>query len=160
MNEDEGYEKLATPTEKQAWAKQNNLMYGGLIAIGVVILQGFLTAAPLTAAGRISVLAFAISLPLLAVLIMLGELHSGDRTVKSSLTDEAAKGLALASSLIGVIAAFWHIDWLAGVAVLVAGIVGLGLYGAHFTGSNLSQALLRGNQQQEKQASPETTTPQ
>jgi transcriptional regulator with XRE-family HTH domain len=35
---------LATPEEKRRWAKQNNLMYGGLIAISVVILQGFLGA--------------------------------------------------------------------------------------------------------------------
>lgn len=148
MHEDEDYEKPATPTELTKGAKQNTLRYGGLIAIGVVILQGFLTADPLTVSGKISVVAFAISLPLLAVLIMLDELQSADKAVSRSITDETAKGLALLSSLIGVIAAFWRIDWFAGVAVIAAGIVALGVYGAHFSGSTFTQAALRRRQRQ------------
>lgn len=153
MHEDEDYEKLATPTELKKWAKQNSLMYGGLIAIGVVILQGFLTADPLSVSGKISVVAFAISLPLLAVLIMLDELQSGDKAVSRSITDETAKALALLSSLVGVVAAFWHIDWFAGVAVIAAGIVALGVYGAHFSGSTFTQAALRRRQQRAERQS-------
>ncbi|WP_330254574.1 hypothetical protein OG874_08545 [Nocardia sp. NBC_00565] len=153
MHEDEDYEKLATPTELKKWAKQNSLMYGGLIAIGVVILQGFLTADPLSVSGKISVVAFAISLPLLAVLIMLDELQSGDQAVSRSITDETAKALALLSSLVGVVAAFWHIDWFAGVAVIAAGIVALGVYGAHFSGSTFTQAALRRRQQRAERQS-------
>jgi hypothetical protein len=145
MDEDDAYEKLATPAEKRRWAKQNNLMYVGLIAIGVVILQGFLTASSLGVSGRISVVAFAIALPLLAVLILLGELHAGDRT-PSNVTYEVTKAVALVSALTGVVAAFWHIDWLAGVAVLTAGACGLGVYSAHFSASRFGQAALRRRQ--------------
>jgi hypothetical protein len=132
MDEDVAYAKLATPAEKRRWAKQNNLMYGGLIAISVVILQGFLSASSLGVSGRISVVAFAVALPLLAVLILLGELHPDDPT-QSTVSYEITKAVAMVGAITGVVAAFWHIDWLAGVALLAAGAAGLGVYGAHFT---------------------------
>ncbi|MFI9508283.1 hypothetical protein [Nocardia sp. NPDC052566] len=143
MAEEENYEQLATPAERQSWAKQNNLMYGGMIAIGVVILQGFLTADPLDIAGKISVIGFAVALPLLAVLILLGDLQTNDPSVRSNITDEAIKPLALFSSLSGVVAAFWHIDWLPGVIILVTGVLALGVYGSHFTDSRFGRATLR-----------------
>jgi hypothetical protein len=142
MNEDDAYEKLATPAEKRRWAKQNNLMYGGLIAISVVILQGFLSTPSIGVSGKISVVAFAIALPLLAVLILLGELHPGDPT-PSNVTYEITKAVAMVGSVTGVVAAFWHIDWLAGVAIFAAGAAGLGVYSAHFNGSRFGQAALR-----------------
>lgn len=162
VHDDVDYTKLATPAEKKKYAKQNSLMYGGLIAVGVVILQGFLTASPLGVSGRISMIAFAISLPLLAVLLMLDEWQSGEQAPSPSMTDDAAKAIALLSSLVGVVAAFWHIDWSAGVAVIAAGVVALGVYGTHFSSTSFSQAVLRRNQQQsaEPQAAPATTTPQ
>ncbi|WP_433755184.1 hypothetical protein [Nocardia sp. CA-135398] len=147
MHDDVDYTKLVTPAEKKKFAKQNSLMYGGLIAIGVVILQGFLTASPLGTSGRISMIAFAISLPLLAVLLMLDEWQSGEQAPSPSMTDEAAKAIALLSSIVGVVAAFWHIDWSAGVAVIAAGVVALGVYGTHFSSTSFSQAVLRRNQQ-------------
>jgi hypothetical protein len=142
MDEDHAYEKLATPAEKRRWAKQNNLMYGGLIAISVVILQGYVSASSLGVSGRISVVAFAIALPLLAVLILLGELHPGDPT-QSTVIYEITKAVAMVGSVTGLVAAFWHIDWVAGVAILVAGAAALGVYGAHFSGSRFGQAALR-----------------
>ncbi|WP_069167734.1 hypothetical protein [Nocardia altamirensis] len=153
------YEKLATPAEKQTWAKQNNLMYGGLIAVGVVILQGFLTAAPLDVSGMISVVAFAIALPLLAVLIMLGELHKADSGPGPNLTDEVAKGVALLASMTGVVAAFWHIDWLAGVVVLLAGAAGRGVYGAHFNAAAFNRTVLRRRQRTANTETGGTATP-
>ncbi|MFI7667198.1 hypothetical protein [Nocardia sp. NPDC049526] len=162
MHDDVDYTKLATPAEKKKYAKQNSLMYGGLIAIGVVILQGFLTASPLGVSGRISMIAFAISLPLLAVLLMLDEWQSGEQAPSPSMTDDAAKAIALLSSLVGVVAAFWHIDWSAGVAVIAAGVVALGVYGTHFSSTSFTQAVLRRNQQRSAapQAAPVTTAQQ
>jgi hypothetical protein len=142
MDEDHDYEKLATPAEKRRWAKQNNLMYGGLIAISVVILQGFLGASSPGVSGRVSVVAFAVALPLLAVLILLGELHPGGPT-RSTVTYEVTKAVAMVSSIVGVVAAFWHVDWLAGVALLAAGTAGLAVYSAHFGASRSGRAALR-----------------
>jgi hypothetical protein len=144
MEEDHAYEQLATPEEKRQWAKQNNLMYGGLIAISVVILQGFLGNSALGVSGRISIVAFAVALPLLAVLILLGELHPDDPT-HSSVTYEVTKAVAMVSAITGVVAAFWHIDWLAAVALLAAGAASLGVYSAHFKASRVGQAALSAN---------------
>lgn len=142
MDEDHAYEKLATPEEKRRWAKQNNLMYGGLIAISVVILQGFLGTSSLGVSGRVSVVAFAVALPLLAVLILLGELHPGELT-QSTVTYEITKAVAMVSAVAGVVAAFWHVDWLAGVALLAAGTAGLTVYSTHFSGSRPGRAATR-----------------
>ena len=35
------------PAQEQEWLRQNNLIYGGLVGIGVVLVQPFLTAASL-----------------------------------------------------------------------------------------------------------------
>lgn len=146
MAEEEPFDKLATPAEQKKWARQNSLMYGGLIAVGVVVLQGFLTAPDLGAAGLIAVLGFAIALPLLSVLIMLGELEPAGGALKVTMTDDVAKGLALLSSLTGVVASFWYIDWVAGVVVLAAGVLATLIYGAHFSSSTIGQAYLRRRQ--------------
>lgn len=148
MTEGDDYTDLATPDERQSWVKQNKLMYGGLIAIGVVILQGFLTA-ELDIPGKISVVAFAIALPLLAVLIMIAELPGSDKPTKR---DEFIKGVALLSSITGVVAAFWHIAWFAGTAILVAGALGLGTYSSKFTNTTLTQRALRRARRQQPPA--------
>jgi hypothetical protein len=45
------------PRQVQEWLRQNNLIYGGLIAIGVALVQPFLTAASLDLSARICVVA-------------------------------------------------------------------------------------------------------
>ena len=59
------------PALEQEWIRQNNLSYGGLIAIGVFMAQPFLTAVPLDVADKICILAFAVAIPLLAALMLL-----------------------------------------------------------------------------------------
>ena len=54
----------------QEWLRQNNLIYGALIAIGVFMVQPFLTAPSLDLTARICVVAFAVAIPLLAALVM------------------------------------------------------------------------------------------
>ena len=34
-------------------------------------------------------------------------------------------------AVVGVVAAFWHVSWVAGVLILVSGLVGLGIYFAY-----------------------------
>jgi hypothetical protein len=45
------------PAQEQEWLRQNNLIYGGLIGIGVVLVQPFLTAASLDLSATICVVA-------------------------------------------------------------------------------------------------------
>src|SRR5262249_56787544 len=58
------------PQLQQEWMRQDNLAYGGLIAIGVVLVQPFVGGASLDIAGMICVVAFAIAIPLLAALVL------------------------------------------------------------------------------------------
>ena len=50
------------PRQVREWLRQNNLIYGGLIGIGVIIMQPFLTAPSLDAPATISVVAFALAI--------------------------------------------------------------------------------------------------
>ena len=61
------------PRYVRQWLRQNNLIYGGFIAIGVVIVQPFLTGAELDGPATVSVVAFSLAIPLLAAPIMLNE---------------------------------------------------------------------------------------
>jgi hypothetical protein len=54
----------------QETLRQSNLIYGGLIVIGVYMVQPFLTAAWLDLSARICVVAFSVAIPLLAALVV------------------------------------------------------------------------------------------
>ena len=58
------------PELEQELVRQNSLGYGGLIAIGVVMVQPFLTAAPVDVSARICIVAFSVAIPLLAALVL------------------------------------------------------------------------------------------
>jgi hypothetical protein len=63
-------------TQKEGWLQQDNLINVGLIGIGVVIMQPFIAAASLDVPSKISVVAFSLAIPLLAVLVMLTQVQS------------------------------------------------------------------------------------
>ena len=41
-----------------------------------------------------------------------------------------ALSIAQAAALVGIVAGFWHITWIAGVTFLVAALVGMGVHSA------------------------------
>jgi cobalamin synthase len=124
---------LQDPKQRLEWLRQDDLAYGGLIAGSVALVQPFLTASDLDPAGIIAVVSFAIAIPLLAALLMLGQQEEfrrrpvGLRVV--SITKSVAQGLAV----LGVAAAFWHMSWIAGVAVVVSGLVGIMVHAAGYS---------------------------
>ena len=97
------------PQLEQEWLRQNNLIYGGLIAIGVYLVQPFLTTASLDLSATICVVAFSVAIPLLA-----------------------AQVVAQIWAFAGVVAGFWHILWIAGVGILASGLVGVGVHSAGY----------------------------
>ena len=115
------------------WIRQSNRAYGGLIAIGVVMVQPFLTASSLDLSAEICVVAFAVAIPLLAALVMVGQQELYRRRSTTSLLVSLAKAVAQASAFVGVVAGFWHIVWFAGAAVLATGVVAVGVHSAGFT---------------------------
>jgi hypothetical protein len=121
------------PEQQQEWIRQNSAVYGGLIAIGLVMVQQFLTAAGLDWSAKICVLAFAVAIPLLAALIMVNRQENFRRRATDSRLVRVAQSGAQALAFAGIVAGFWHIWWLAGVVILVSGFVALGVHSAgHF----------------------------
>jgi cation transport ATPase len=112
--------------------RQSGVIYGGLIAVAVVMVQGFLEASSLDASGRVGTIAFAVAIPLLAALVMINrqEAFRGRRTTSVSVT--LTQAIAQLAAFVGFVAAFWDITWVAGVTFLVAGIVAVGVHSAGF----------------------------
>jgi hypothetical protein len=121
------------PAQVREWLEQANLTYGALIAGGVLMVQPFLTAPSLDLAATITVVAFSVAIPLLAGLILVNreEIHRGRRTRSVLVT--IGQAVAHGAAFTGLVAAFWHIIWYAGVAVLVSGFVAMGIHSAGFT---------------------------
>ena len=111
---------------------QARLMDAGLILIGVYLVQPFLTARSLDASAKVSVVAFAVAIPLLAALVMVNRQETFRRRRTPSVTIVIARVIAQFAAFVGVVAGFWHIAWFAGVTFLVAGLVAVGVHSAGF----------------------------
>lgn len=96
------------PELEQEWVRQNNLIYGGLIGIGVVMVQPFLTASSLDLTAKVCVIAFAVSIPLLAALVMVDQQGVFRRRATTSRIVAIAKPVAQMCAFVGVVAGFWH----------------------------------------------------
>lgn len=141
----EAWWKQQATAQREWWAKraagqeeeslrQNNMMYGGLIAIGAVFVQPFLTsgAASLDLTAQICVIAFSLAIPLLSALIVLNRHETYRRRMTRSVFVMVAQQIALALGLVGVVAGFWHIMPIAGIAILVGGILGVVVHGVGY----------------------------
>jgi hypothetical protein len=124
--------EMLTGPMSQEMLRQQGLIYGGLILIGVYMVEPFLTAPSLDASATISILAFAVSIPLLAALVMVNrqEAFRGRRTPSVMVT--VAQAVAQSAAFVGIVAGFWHISWVAGVTFLVTGLVAMGIHSAGF----------------------------
>jgi len=124
--------EMLTGPMSQEVLRQQGLIYGGLILIGVYMVEPFLTAPSLDASATISILAFAVSIPLLAALVMVNrqEAFRGRRTPSVMVT--VAQAVAQWAAFVGIVAGFWHITWVAGVTFLVARLVAVGIHSAGF----------------------------
>lgn len=85
--------------------RQTGLVYGGLIGVAVLILQPFIGAPSLDTSATISVIAFAVAIPLLAGLAMLNwqEWYRGRRSTSVSVI--VAQSIAQATAVSGIAAA-------------------------------------------------------
>ncbi len=120
MNEDRARFR-EDPQQEQEWLRQLNLIYSGLIGIGVVMIQPFLTAASLDLTAKISVIAFSVAIPLLAALVVVNRQEVFRGRATPSVLASTARVVAQASAFTGVVAGFWHILWIAGVGMLAFG---------------------------------------
>lgn len=124
---------------QQEWIRQDNLAYGGLIAIGIVLVQPFVAGASMDISGMVCAVAFAIAIPLLAALVLVNRQETFRRRRTSSRIVAVARATAQGSAFVGVVAGFWHIHWIAGVGVLVSALVAVGVQSAGITRLELGE---------------------
>ncbi len=120
------------PEQQREWIRQNNLIYGGLIAIGLVLVQPFLTATSLDWSAKVCVIAFAAAIPLLAALVLVNRQEDFRRRVTDSLSVRVTQSIAQVFAFAGVVAGFWHVVWVAGVVVLVSGFAAMMVHSAGY----------------------------
>jgi hypothetical protein len=120
------------PEQQRELIRQNNLIYGGLIAIGLVLVQPFLTDTPVDWSAKICVIAFSVAIPLLAALVLVNRQESFRRRVTDSLAVRVTQSIAQLLAFVGVVAGFWHIIWIAGVGILVSGFAALMVHSAGY----------------------------
>ena len=120
------------PELEQELVRQNSLGYGGLIAIGVVMVQPFLTAASLDLSAKICIVAFSVAIPLLAALILVNRQEVFRRRPIKSVLVSVVQVVAQLCAFVGVVASFWHILWIAGVGMLAAGLVAVAVHSAGY----------------------------
>jgi hypothetical protein len=121
------------PELQQELVRRNSLGYGGLIAIGVVMVQPFLTAASLDLSARICILAFSVAIPLLAALVLVNRQEVFRRRWTKSVLVSIAQVVAQLCAFVGVVAGFWHILWIVGVGMLAAGLSAVAVHWAGYT---------------------------
>lgn len=128
LKEDKPYE--LDPDLAKESLRQDRLIYGGLIGVGVLVIQPFLAMENVDGPAWISVIAFSVAIPLLAALMLVNhhEQFRDRRTPSVNVT--AAKVVALGSSFTGLVAAFWHISRIAGIAFLASGLVAMFIHSA------------------------------
>jgi hypothetical protein len=120
------------PELGEEWLRQDNVIYGGLLAIGIVFVQALLPY-PLDTSAMTCVLAFAVAIPLLAGLIMVNRQEQFRRRRTRSRIVAGARAIAQGAAFLGLVAGFWHLDWIAGVVVLGSSLIAVGVHSAGFT---------------------------
>ena len=120
------------PAAQVEWIRQSNLIYGGLAGAGLVVVQPFLTATSLDPSAMVCVIAFAVSIPLLAALLVLNRQEEFRHRASKSRFVGVAKAVAQASAFVGITAAFWHISIVAGIVFLVVGFVAVGVHSSGY----------------------------
>ena len=120
--------------QEQEWIRESDLINGGLIIIGVYMVQPFLTAASLDLPARICVVAFAVAIPLLAALVLVNRRELSQHRATRSRFVVWARVVAQNLALVGAAAGFWHIWWVAGVGMLAGGLVAVSVHAAGYLG--------------------------
>lgn len=120
------------PGQEREWLQQINLIYGGLIAIGAIMIQPFLTAPSLDLSAEICVIAFAAAIPLMAALVVVNHQEAFRGRRSKSRIVSIAQVFGQLAAFTGIVAGFWHILWIAGVVVLACGVLGTAVFSAGY----------------------------
>jgi hypothetical protein len=124
---------------QQEWLRQDNLIFGGLIAIGIYMVQPFVMAASLDLSAKICVVAFSVAIPLLASLVVINQQETFRHRRSKSFLVPTSKVVAQCCAFVGFVAGFWHILWIAGVGIFVSGVIGMLIHAAAYWRLELDQ---------------------
>jgi hypothetical protein len=108
--------------------EESRAFLAGLIGISVVIVQALIAIRATDLAAMIALSAFAVSLPVLGALVMVDIVMERHETASLPAYLNLAYFIGENGAAVGVVAAFWHVSWVAGLLVLVSGLFGLGVY--------------------------------
>ncbi|GAA1696631.1 hypothetical protein GCM10009745_48380 [Kribbella yunnanensis] len=122
----------ADPAVQTEWIRQANLMYGGLVAAGLVMVQPFLTETALDLSALICVIAFAVAIPLLAALLVLNRQEEFRSRATRSRPVATAKAMAQGAAFVGLTAGFWHMSLIAGIVFLATAVVAVGVHSSGY----------------------------
>jgi hypothetical protein len=125
-------QEVLTGSMKQEVVGQQGLIYGGLILIGLYMVQPFLTAPSLDVSAKVSIISFSVAIPLLAALVVVNRQEAFRGRLTPSVTVTVARVVAQGAAFVGIVAGFWHITWVAGVTFLAAGFVAVGIHSAGY----------------------------
>ena len=136
MRDDEYIEQelRREPGLADEWLRQNNLMYGGLVGISVVLAQPLITDAAPSPLGLTSLILFAVAIPMLAALIMLNWQELYRHRLASSRSVTVARSLAMGTAFAGIVTTFWDVSWIAGAVLLGSAFVAMLVHGAGYSG--------------------------
>jgi hypothetical protein len=98
---------------------RNRWAYGALTIASFLTLQTFLPVGLKDVALIVSFLAFAVSLPLNVLLVLLTYTNKKPNFRVRIIVG----GIAVAGSFIGIDAAFWHISWVVGIVFSVVSVI-------------------------------------
>ncbi len=113
---------------QEEWIRQSSAILAGLIGISVVIVQALIANKASDPPAVISILAFAIALPMMGALVMINVALARHRYASFPGYLTFAYLLGECSAAVGVVAAFWHVSWVAGLLIMVSSLIGLGTY--------------------------------
>jgi hypothetical protein len=116
---------------KEEWSRQTGAIQAGLITIGLIIVQAMIATNATDTPALISLWAFAIALPLLAVLVLLNIAQAKYKYASYPFYLTFAYIVGQSSAFVGIVSAFWHVSWVAGVLLLVSAAIGLAVYLAY-----------------------------
>jgi hypothetical protein len=122
-------DKLIDNRKKRTYAidrQRANLLYSGMSGLALIVMQAFISVGLPDGASFISVLAFALVLPIVGVCLYIIndpviDLYKIGKPFKTIVSMTLPIGCIFI--FIGLVAALWHLSWIMGVISLISGVV-------------------------------------
>jgi len=105
--------------------EQSTLIYAGLIGIGIFFVIDLISETPLDLPLTIALYCFSISIPFLALLILFNQIMSSREYAIFPVYATISAVIGVIGALLGTLAEFWHVSWIAGGLFALCSLWGL-----------------------------------